>query len=144
MVQRDGENAITLSPGANGHLDVATLERITACGPAGDGRTDGGLVGPADTLLLQLEVPLPTVPAAARAGREAGALVVLNAARLPEAAESGGPVLRWVDVLVVNETEAVGLLEPSGRPWTGRRIGRRTGTGSRTRSSSADSAPRRS
>lgn len=101
VVQQDGENTITLSPGANHHLDVRALDTLTG----------GTVARPADTLLLQLEVPLPTVVAAARAAREAGALTVLNAAPLPpsDLPELAG-LLRSVDVLVVNETEAAGLL----------------------------------
>ncbi|WP_035796893.1 ribokinase [Kitasatospora mediocidica] len=102
VVQRDGENTITLSPGANGRLDVRALESLTP----------GPLVGPGDTLLLQLEVPLRTVLAAAGAARAAGALTVLNAAPLPGPGPSTAELLRAVDVLVVNETEATGLLGP--------------------------------
>ncbi|MEV7730321.1 ribokinase [Streptomyces sp. NPDC087917] len=99
VVQADGENTITLSPGANRHLDVAALEGLTAGGP----------IGPADTVLLQLEVPVDTVLAAARAARGAGALTVLNAAPLPNR-PLPGELLAQVDVLVVNESEAAGLL----------------------------------
>ncbi|MFF0740119.1 ribokinase [Streptomyces sp. NPDC004111] len=103
VVQQDGENTITLSPGANHHLDVPALDTLTG----------GTLARPADTLLLQLEVPLPTVVAAARAARAAGALTVLNAAPLPAPDHPElGPLLSSVDVLVVNETEAAGLLTP--------------------------------
>ncbi|MFD3515029.1 ribokinase [Streptomyces sp. NPDC058657] len=108
VVQQDGENTITLSPGANHHLDVPALDTLT-----------GGIVaGPADTLLLQLEVPLPTVTAAARAARGSGALTVLNAAPLPPSARPDlDDLLRCVDVLVVNETEAAGLLAPAHGDW---------------------------
>ncbi|MDJ0381138.1 ribokinase [Streptomyces sp. G-G2] len=101
VVQGDGENTITLSPGANRHLDVTALEGLTADGP----------IGPADTVLLQLEVPVDTVLAAARAARGAGALTVLNAAPLP-VRPLPRELLAHVDVLVVNETEAAGLLPP--------------------------------
>ncbi|WP_441249389.1 ribokinase [Kitasatospora sp. McL0602] len=103
VVQDDGENTITLSPGANARLDVPTLERLTG----------GRLAGPGDTVLLQLEVPLPTVLAAAHAARAAGALAVLNAAPLPAPGPQTdrllGQLLSCVDVLVVNESEAAGL-----------------------------------
>lgn len=100
VVQQDGENTITLSPGANRRLDVPALESLT----------DGPLAGPADTVLLQLEVPLPTVLAAARAASTAGALTVLNAAPRPDPGPVLTELLREVDVLVVNQTEAAGLL----------------------------------
>ncbi|MFC1406962.1 MULTISPECIES: ribokinase [Streptacidiphilus] len=106
VVQHDGENTITLSPGANHHLDTATLATLT----------DGLLAAPTDTVLLQLEVPLPTVLAAARTARAAGALTVLNAAPRPEPGPLLAELLREVDVLVVNETEATGLLGIQHRP----------------------------
>ncbi|GGZ81752.1 ribokinase [Streptomyces subrutilus] len=103
VVQRDGENTITLSPGANHRLDVPALEELAE--PA----------GPGETLLLQLEVPVETVLAAARSARAAGALTVLNAAPLP-ALPLPSELLAAVDVLVVNETEAAGLLAPGPEP----------------------------
>jgi ribokinase len=106
VVQRDGENTITLSPGANRHLDAGRLAALT----------DGPLAAPADTVLLQLEVPLPTVLAAARAARAAGAYTVLNAAPSPEPGPLLDELLRAVDVLVVNETEAAALLGHPAMP----------------------------
>ncbi|MDF9811230.1 ribokinase [Streptomyces sp. SPB162] len=100
VVQDDGENTITLSPGANDRLDESMLRALT----------DGTVANRADTVLLQLEVPLPTVLAAAREARAAGALTVLNAAPLPAPGPLLTELLREVDVLVVNETEAAGLL----------------------------------
>lgn len=85
VVQADGENTITLSPGANAAL------------PATD-------VGAADVLLMNLEVPLSAVLAAAKS---ADALRVLNAAPLETDLSN---LLRHVDVLIVNETEASALL----------------------------------
>ncbi|CAM5663461.1 ribokinase [Streptomyces spiroverticillatus] len=108
VVQQDGENTITLSPGANHHLDVPALGTLTG----------GTLAQSADTLLLQLEVPLPTVLAAAREARTAGALTVLNAAPLPASGRAElAELLRAVDVLVVNETEAAGLLPRTYDDW---------------------------
>ncbi|MDJ0368888.1 ribokinase [Streptomyces sp. H10-C2] len=104
VVQHDGENTVTLSPGANRHLDEATLRTLT----------DGIVADRGDTVLLQLEVPLPTVLTAAREARAAGALTVLNAAPLPEPGPLMAELLREVDVLVVNETEAAGLPGASG------------------------------
>jgi ribokinase len=88
VVQGDGENTITLSPGANAVLGPADVA-----------------VGAADVLLMNLEVPLEAVIAAARS---ADALRILNAAPSPPTDIS--ELLRSVDVLVVNETEAAGLL----------------------------------
>ena len=66
-------------------------------------------------LLLQLEIPVATAAAAARAAHSAGLTVILNAsppggdeAELAELAE-------LVDVLVVNETEAAQWVWPVRR-----------------------------
>jgi ribokinase len=80
-----GENLIVVAPGANGHLTPADV--------------DGPVVRTATVVLLQLEVPLPTVVAAARA---ATGIVVLNPApTAPLPAE----LVERVDVLVPNEGE---------------------------------------
>jgi ribokinase len=84
-----GENLIVVVPGANAAL---TAEDV-----------DVPPVHRADVLLLQLEVPMETVAAAARA---AGGTVVLNPAPpAPLPAE----VLERVDVLVPNEHELAAL-----------------------------------
>ena len=88
-VADDGENAITVIPGAN------ALARADA---VPDGRLSRGV-----TLLMQLEVPVAQVASLAARARARGARVVLNAAPavpLPDA------LLSAIDVLVVNESEA--------------------------------------
>ena len=94
QVRPDGENTITLSPGANGRLTPAAVAAA------------GALLADAGAVVLQLEVPLDVVVAAARA---AAGLVVLNAAPLPPDPSVLADLLRLVDVLVVNEHEALGL-----------------------------------
>lgn len=82
----DAENAITVAPGAN---EALRPEHLPDLGGTGH-------------LLLQLETPLPTVEAYARAARAAGVRVALNAApaqRLPAS------LLALLDVLIVNEGE---------------------------------------
>jgi len=93
MVDDAGENSIVVAPGANAELCDLTAEELAA-------------VTDATVLLVELEIPLPTVVTGARAASEAGVLVVLNAA--PAAAL--GDLLGWVDVLVVNEGEARALV----------------------------------
>ena len=88
-----GENLIVVVPGANGALEPADVEV-----PA---------VRDADVLLLQLETPLATVLAAARAC--AGTVVLNPAPAQPLPAE----LLAAVDVLVPNEHE---LLDLAGAP----------------------------
>jgi ribokinase len=98
-VTPDGDNAIVVASGANASLAPDDVEAAAAA-------LDG-----ADLLLLQLEVPLPTVQAAARAGEDRGALVVLNAA---PAADVPADLLAVVGALVVNEGEAAALAGAGG------------------------------
>lgn len=99
-VDAAGENSIVVDSGANARLrelTAAEREAVTA----------------ADVLLLQLETPLETVVEAAALARAAGTLVVLNAApvrSLPPA------LLDDIDLLVVNEHEAVLLAPGAGSP----------------------------
>ena len=99
VVRPDGENTITVAPGANRHLDGDRLAGVLPAAVAG-----------ADLLLLQLEVPAAASLAAARAARAAGVPVVLNAAPPPAATDAAfQELLGSVDVLVVNESEALAL-----------------------------------
>lgn len=92
-VDASGENAIVVDAGANGLLDEPSPE-------------EADLLAGSDVLLLQLEVPLATVVAAARTALSAGTTVVLNAAPVQALP---GELLALVDVLVVNEQEADAL-----------------------------------
>ncbi|MEU2719055.1 ribokinase [Streptomyces smyrnaeus] len=95
-VDAAGDNSIVVSPGANARLtpdDVAAARELFEA---------------AAVVSLQLEIPLETVAAAARAAAEHGARLVLNPsppARLPE------DVLALCDPLVLNEHEARLLLD---------------------------------
>lgn len=85
-VSDDAENAITVAPGANNALRAEHLPALVGC----------------SHLLLQLETPIETVVAYARAARRQGVKVVLNAAparALPD------ELLSLIDVLVVNKGE---------------------------------------
>ncbi|MGH2507521.1 MAG: ribokinase, partial [Ktedonobacteraceae bacterium] len=92
-----GENAIVVAFGANGHMgeDQEQMQTILAVLPT------------ARALVLQLEIPLATVQTLIAAGHQAGVPVVLN---LAPAQALPLDILRQVDVLVVNETEAYFLL----------------------------------
>ena len=94
VVDRDGQNTITVAPGANSTVGDAEVMRLRQ-----------GL-GPGDVVVLQLEIPLPAVLAAIEAAHEAGAFVILNAA--PSAALAGRR-MPSVDLLIVNEGEAAEL-----------------------------------
>ncbi|MFI5694018.1 ribokinase [Kribbella sp. NPDC051586] len=90
-VEDSGENSIVVAPGANGELTLS--EAALAA------------IGQAKIVLSQLEIPLPTVQAAAAAS----AYFILNAA---PAAELPDELLAEVDLLVVNETEAEAIGGP--------------------------------
>lgn len=85
-VSDDGENAITVAPGANKSLRESHLPPLDGC----------------THLLLQLETPIDAVTAYARTARSRAVKVVLNAA--PARALSP-ELLSLVDVLIVNEGE---------------------------------------
>lgn len=93
-VAADGENSITVASGANMHL---LPEHITAAEEA---------IARADVLVMQLEVPVETVLAAARIAREHDVRVVLNPA---PARALPGDLLRLVDVLTPNRIELAQL-----------------------------------
>jgi ribokinase len=109
-VDQDGENIITVAPGANRELGPAETAAVAA-----------------DVLVISAEIPVPAIRAAlapsgtgprddARAGQLPGArpLTVLNLAPAPpEAAELVAASPDW---LVVNESEAAAVL---GRPVRG-------------------------
>ncbi|HEV8173840.1 MAG TPA: ribokinase [Actinoplanes sp.] len=90
MVDRAGENSIVVSPGANNTFTNLTPDERAA-------------IAAGDVLLLQQEIPVATVIAAAQAGRDGGTRVVLNAA---PARDLPDELLAAVDLLVVNEVEA--------------------------------------
>jgi ribokinase len=92
-----GENTIVVAPGANGRLTEFS-------------ETDLTTIRAAQLLILQLEVPLGTVTAAAEIASAAGVQVLLNpspATALP------ANLLAAVDLLVLNEGEAESLGAPA-------------------------------
>ena len=99
-VDRGGENSIIVEGGANSHLVDLTEDEKTA-------------ITAASVLLLQLEVPLETVVAAARAAASTSTITVLNAAPIRDLPDE---LLRDLNILVVNEHEAAHLL--AARPGT--------------------------
>jgi ribokinase len=92
LIAESGQNCIVVVSGAN--------ERFT---PA-DVAADAGMLRGARYALLQLEVPMATTIAAAKAARGAGLEVILDPAPAPE--HLPAELLRAVDVLTPNETEA--------------------------------------
>lgn len=98
-VDAAGQNAIIVIGGANSWLTPDDVERQRA------------RIAAADALLLQLEVPLPTVTRAARVARAAGVWTVLDPAPAPSCALPDE--LYEVDCFTPNQTEAETL---TGRP----------------------------
>jgi ribokinase len=94
-VTGDGENAITVAPGANRRL---TPEDVDAA---------RGAIEEAAVLVAQMEVPRETVARAVEVAGEVGTRVILNLAPPFEVPRA---VLGGLDVLVVNEHEAAFLL----------------------------------
>ncbi len=94
-VSDDAENAITVAPGANNALTAQDLPELSGV----------------SHLVMQLETPLATVAAYARAAKSRGVKVVLNAAPalvLPD------ELLANLDVLIVNEGELAIVAQHSG------------------------------
>lgn len=94
-VSDDAENAITVAPGANSSLAAEDLPDLSGT----------------NILLLQLETPLESVTAYAKAARAAGVRVMLNAApahALPQ------ELLEAIDILVVNEEELAAVAGREG------------------------------
>ena len=91
MVDDEGNNLIVVAPGANQTLLPADVKRaesdIASCG----------------AVVAQLEVPLETVEFAARLANDVGVPFILDPA---PARELSPELLRMVDVLTPNETEA--------------------------------------
>jgi ribokinase len=102
LVEDSGENSIVIMPRANHRVTVADVAAA------------GALIDDAAVLLLQLELPIEAVVAAATRARAAGTIVVLNPAPAP--AGGIGMFAGLVDVLVPNEVEAVALSGSAGDP----------------------------
>jgi ribokinase len=96
VVGDDGANSIIVVPGANAAATAPGPEDVAGCA----------------ALLLQLELPMAAVTAAARAAREAGVPVVLTPAPVQDLPDE---LLAAVDLLVPNEHEAAkitGVADP--------------------------------
>lgn len=90
------ENTIIVVPGANGKVNHTDVERLEKFLPN------------ASVLLLQLEVPIPAIIAAAEAAKKAGVKVILDPAPAPE--KLPDELYSLIDVITPNETEASRLV----------------------------------
>jgi ribokinase len=87
-----GENQIIVIPGANGLVDREDVDRLSSLLPG------------AKALLLQFEVPMAAVVAAAKAAHSAGVKVILDPA--PVQADVPNELYSLVDIITPNEVEA--------------------------------------
>ncbi len=91
-----GENNIIIVAGINGRVNHQDIDRLTDLLPG------------AAALLLQLEIPLPAVIAAAQAARRAGVSVILDPA--PAKGDIPPELYPLVDIITPNEIEASQLV----------------------------------
>ncbi|CAM2817943.1 ribokinase [Mycobacterium intermedium] len=89
VVDPRGENTIVVAAGANAHLEVAPTA-TAGC----------------DVLLTQLEIPIATAVAAARAARADGAVVMVNASPASPDRDALAELAAVAHVVIVNEAEA--------------------------------------
>jgi ribokinase len=95
-VDDQSENHIIIIPGANGQVGLSDIDRLELVLPK------------AKVLLLQLEIPLPMVIAAADAARRAGVTVILDPAPVP--ADLPAELYAIVDLITPNQVEAAQLV----------------------------------
>ena len=88
IVDANGQNSIILSAGANGNVSSVDVEHASF--------SDYSL------LLLQLEIPTPTVLSAAKLAKQNGVRVVLNPAPAKELPDE---LISLADFIIPNETE---------------------------------------
>ena len=91
FVDGKGENSISVASGANGDITPSDIE------------SKADLIRRADILLLQLEMPVESVLAAARIAHDAGVYVILNPAPACSLPEELFPL---IDLMTPNQTES--------------------------------------
>lgn len=90
MVDNNGENCISVAPGANGDITPDDILKIS------------DVIRNAGFVVLQLEIPVESVLAAARIAHEAGAYVILNPA---PACKLPAELFKYVSLATPNQTE---------------------------------------
>jgi ribokinase len=101
LVDATGENCIAVASGANALADPEAVP--------------DSVLAPGTVVVLQHEVPAPANAVLIARAHRAGARIILNAA---PARPLSIDLLRQIDVLVVNETEAAALAAAHGWPVT--------------------------
>jgi ribokinase len=95
-VAANGDNQIVVVPGANGQVDQGDITRLTSYLTA------------ANILLMQLEIPVAAVIAAAQRAKAAGTRVMIDPAPAPAALPS--VLYQHTDILTPNQIEASQLV----------------------------------
>jgi ribokinase len=103
MVDRQGENYITLAPGALARLG------------ADDVRTHAGAVESADVCIVSLEISIDAATAALQIAREHGVTTILNPAPAPPPDHAAG-LLVLADWVTPNDGEAASMCGQGGTP----------------------------
>ncbi|MDI1320831.1 MAG: ribokinase [bacterium] len=104
LINKEGQNQIVIEPGANARLAPADVPRALLAG--------------AKVVVTQLESNLATTAHVLRTARAAGVTTILNPA--PMRADFAPVLLRYVDVLIPNESEFITLVR--GLPGIRRRL----------------------
>ena len=91
LIDKDGENSISVAPGANNSLNKTDLEKASA------------VIQGASVLLVQLEIPIETVEAAVQMANSFDVKVVLNPA---PARHLSDQLLKQISIITPNESEA--------------------------------------
>ena len=94
VVEEGGQNSIVVSPGANGRVSPVNVSWAEEA------------IRSASLILLQLEIPLPSVIKAAQCAKNHGVKVILNPAPAQQLPEE---LLSLTDILIPNEREAAML-----------------------------------
>jgi ribokinase len=115
-VADSGENQIIITPGANGRVNKTDVERLQSIfkilkilSAPSQGKLEGSIYPPSQEglgrslLLLQLEIPLNVVIAAAQVAKTAGIKVIFDPAPAQNLPDELYPL---VDIITPNETEA--------------------------------------
>ena len=92
LVDEDGENVISVAPGANGDFTLEDIEKIRP------------VIEAADYVVFQLEIPLEVVDKAAAIAHAAGAYVILNPAPSPACALPEALIAN-MSLITPNQTE---------------------------------------
>ena len=90
VVNREGENSIVVAPGANARLLPQDINKINDLGEAG-------------IILIQLEIPLETISAVVKKGKESNQKVIINPAPAQKLTDE---LLNGLFLITPNETEA--------------------------------------